>query len=144
VSSINSLPALENRRRRNLRQPCQRSGEGPVQGKATRLSGYAAVYNSDREDLGGFTEQIVPGAFDAVLASGQDVRCLVNHDPSLLLGGTLSGTLTLRSDSKGLFYDVSVPDIQLGRDTPALAERGDITQSSFGFTLDEDDQDAEE
>jgi phage head maturation protease len=81
VSSINSLPALENRRRRNLRQPCQRSGEGPVQGKATRLSGYAAVYNSDREDPGGFTEQIAPGAFDAVLASGQDVRCLVNYDP---------------------------------------------------------------
>ncbi|HET6844967.1 MAG TPA: HK97 family phage prohead protease [Candidatus Angelobacter sp.] len=113
-------------------------------GKATRLSGYAAVYNSDSEDLGGFTEQIAPGAFDAVLAAGPDVRALVNHDPSLLLGRTLSGTLTLRSDSKGLFYDVLVPDTQLGRDTLALAERGDITQSSFGFTIDEDDEDAQE
>jgi HK97 family phage prohead protease len=105
-------------------------------GKATKLCGYASVYNSDSRDLGGFTEQIAPGTFDAVLATNPDVRCLVDHDSTKLLGRTASGTLSLRSDSKGLYYEVQMPDTQLGRDTLTLCERGDISQSSFGFTVD--------
>jgi uncharacterized protein len=79
-------------------------------GKTTKLCGYASVFNSDSEDLGGFTEQIAPSAFDAVLATNPDVRCFVNHDSSMLLGRTVSNTLMLRSDSKGLYYEVLCPD----------------------------------
>lgn len=105
-------------------------------GKLSKLSGYAAVYNCDSLDLGGFKEQIAPGAFDAVLATNPDVRCLWNHEVSDLIGRTKSGTLTLRSDSTGLFYECQVPDTQVGRDLLVLADRGDISESSFGFTVD--------
>jgi uncharacterized protein len=105
-------------------------------GKATKLCGYASVFNSDSEDLGGWTEQIAPEAFDAVLATNPDVRAYVNHDPNMLLGRTVSNTLTLRTDSKGLYYEVQMPDTVLGRDTLVLCERGDISQSSFGFIVD--------
>jgi HK97 family phage prohead protease len=105
-------------------------------GKLSKLSGYAAVYNRDSLDLGGWKEQIAPGAFDAVLATNPDVRCLWNHEVSDLIGRTKSGTLTLRSDSTGLFYECQVPDTQVGRDLLVLADRGDISESSFGFTVD--------
>jgi HK97 family phage prohead protease len=105
-------------------------------GKLSKLSGYAAVYNRDSLDLGGFKEQIAPGAFDAVLATSPDVRCLWNHEVSDLIGRTKSGTLTLRSDTTGLFYECQVPDTQVGRDLLVLADRGDISESSFGFTVD--------
>lgn len=104
-------------------------------GKPTMLRGYAAVFNSDSEDLGGFTEQIAPGAFTDTLAATPDCRCLFNHDPSALLGRTSSGTLRLRQDSTGLFYECEIPDTTLGRDILTLAQRGDISQSSFGFTV---------
>ena len=42
-------------------------------GKIT-LRGYAAVFNSLSQDLGGFVEIIRPGAFTRTLASGADVR----------------------------------------------------------------------
>ncbi len=108
-------------------------------GKPTRLAGYAAVYNSASEDLGGFTEEIAAGAFKDVLANNPDCRCLFNHNPDNILGRTTAGTLTLREDSLGLHYDCLPPDTTLGRDLMVLAERKDITQSSFGFTVDEED-----
>lgn len=105
-------------------------------GKPTRIGGYAAVFNSRSEDLGGFREEIAPGAFTKVLASRPDTRCLFNHDPSLLLGRTTSGTMVLSQDANGLRYDVDMPDTGAGRDVLVLAERGDLTQSSFGFVVD--------
>lgn len=105
-------------------------------GKPTHIAGYAAVFNSDSEDLGGFTEQIAPGAFDEVLASKPDTRCLWNHDTSALLGRTTSGTLKLSVDARGLHYDCEAPDTTIGRDVLVLTERGDISQSSFGFIVD--------
>jgi HK97 family phage prohead protease len=105
-------------------------------GKATKLVGYAAVFNCDSEDLGGFIERIAPGAFTDVLASNPDTRCLFNHDPNSLLGRTKSGTLVLSQDSTGLSYSCDVADTQCGRDVLTLAERGDLTQSSFAFRVD--------
>lgn len=101
------------------------------------LVGYAAVFNSDSEDLGGFIERIFPGAFSDVLAEGPDCCCLFNHDSSLLLGRTTSGTLTLEQDSNGLRYTCDVADTQCGRDVLTLAKRGDLTKSSFAFRVSE-------
>jgi HK97 family phage prohead protease len=111
-------------------------------GKATRLCGYASVFDSDSEDMG-FIERVAPGAFTDVLSTSPDVRCLLNHDPSLLLGRTTSGTLRLRQDSRGLWYEVQVPDTTVGRDLLVSASRGDISQSSYGFRV-SDDEDSEE
>jgi HK97 family phage prohead protease len=107
-------------------------------GGRTTISGYAAVFNSLSEDLGGFVEVIRPGAFQAALAAGQDVRGLVNHDPNLLLGRTASGTMRLAEDKRGLRYEIDAPDTQLARDLVELLRRGDLTGSSFAFTVAKD------
>jgi len=102
--------------------------------KPALISGYGAVFNERSENLGGFREIIVAGAFDDVLE--QDVRGLFNHDPNYVLGRTTAGTLSLSVDERGLKYDITPPDTQTVRDlvlTPM--ERGDITQSSFTFIV---------
>src|SRR5215469_3192801 len=68
------------------------------------LSGYAIVYNSLSNDLGGFTEIVAPGAVTESLANNPDVLCLRDHDSSILLGRTKSKTLTLTEDSVGLRF----------------------------------------
>jgi HK97 family phage prohead protease len=100
------------------------------------IRGYASVFNKDSEDLGGFTERIAPGAFSEVL--NDDVRCYFNHDSNLLLGRTTSGTLRLSQDSRGLFYECDLPNTSYANDLTVLMERGDVTQSSFGFFIGDD------
>lgn len=101
------------------------------------ICGYAAVYGSPSEDLGGFIEYIEKGAFDEVL--GDDCRALFNHDANLLLARTASGTLKLKVDDRGLYYEFEAPHTTAGNDLLELLKRGDVTQSSFGFTIKEDE-----
>lgn len=102
------------------------------------LEGHAAVFNKVSRNLGGFVEQVAPGAFDTTLDDSPDVRALFNHDPSLILGRTTAGTLRLSADASGLYYSIDVPDTTTGRDLAISVERGDITQSSFGFFAERD------
>ena len=98
------------------------------------LEGYAAVFNSET-DLGAFREVIRPGAFDDVMDN--DVRALINHDPNLILGRTSNGTLELSTDERGLKYRVKLGNQQYAQDFYESVKRGDITQSSFAFTIKE-------
>jgi len=100
------------------------------------VEGYASVFNSMSEDLGGFREIILPGAFKNAL--NDDVRALYNHDSNYLLARTTSGTLELKEDDKGLYYRFEMPNTSYGNDLLELYRRGDLTQSSFGFTVDKD------
>ncbi len=96
------------------------------------LEGYAAVFNSET-DLGHFREVIKPGAFDDVMSN--DVRALINHDPNLILGRTENGTLELSTDERGLKYRVKLGNQQYAKDFYESVKRGDISQSSFAFTI---------
>lgn len=100
------------------------------------VRGYAAVYNSDSEWMGGFYEQIAPGAFDGVMDN--DVRAYFNHDENLLLGRVSSGTLRIGTDARGLYYEVDMPDTSYANDLVELMKRGDVNQSSFAFLIGED------
>ncbi len=104
-----------------------------TEGAKPKIYGHAAMFNSMSEDLGGFREQIAPGAFTNTLKNG-DVRGLWNHDSNIVLGRNKSGTLTLREDDKGLYFEIDPPDTQLVRDMCLEPmRRGDVTQCSFGF-----------
>ena len=100
-----------------------------------RLKGYAAVFNSPSEEMpGGFKEQIQEGTFSETIKK-DDVRLLFNHDASLVLARNKAKTLKLSEDKKGLYFEASLPDTQLGRDLATSVERGDITSNSFGFFI---------
>lgn len=105
-------------------------------GKIT-IRGYAAVFDSMSENLGGFREKIEPGAFRAVLKKA-DCRALINHDANLIIGRQSAGTLRLREDRTGLLMEVDLPDTQYARDLAVSIERGDINQQSFGFRVRKD------
>lgn len=98
-----------------------------------QLTGYAAVFNRYSQNLGGFVEQVDPGAFTKSLQDGNPVMARGNHDDAYLLGTTWAGTLVLEVDGTGLRYTVDLPDTGAGRDYKALAARGDIRWSSFAF-----------
>ena len=108
-----------------------------------RIEGYFAVFNSNYEIAPGMSESIAPGAFSKSLAG--DIRALVNHDTSLVLGRTKAGTLVLREDSRGLWGHIDInPNDVAAMDLYARVQRGDVDQCSFGFEIRSQDTDIKE
>ena len=108
-------------------------------GEDEKITGYAAVFNSLSGDLGGFREEIAPGAFTRALAENHDVRALVDHDPSKILARSTSGTLVMEEDSHGLHVSINPADTSAGRDIKESIVRGDVSGMSFGFTVKADE-----
>lgn len=97
------------------------------------LVGYASVFDSWSQDLGGFREIVRPGAFTKTISERNDIRALFNHDSNYVLGRSTSGTLALSEDMRGLKVDIIPPDTQWANDLQVSMDRGDINQMSFGF-----------
>lgn len=102
-----------------------------------KIRGLAIVFNSRSVDLGGFVEIIAPEAVDRSL--GGDVRALVDHDSSKIIGRTRAGTLQLRKTSRGLQVEIDPPDTSYARDLIESVSRGDVDGMSFGFRVLSDD-----
>ncbi len=107
--------------------------------KSSVIVGYASVFYdgtpATEYKLGKrLVERVIPGAFDKALA-GDDIRALFNHDPNQILGRGKAGTLRLSVDARGLRFEISPPDTQLGRDLLVSLKRRDVTGSSFSFSL---------
>ena len=100
--------------------------------------GHASMYNT-RSEFMGFYETIEEGAFTDDLIKSSDVRALINHDQNLILARNTSGTLKLEADAQGLRYEFEMPETSYGKDLAVSMKRGDITQSSFAFTVEKDD-----
>ena len=99
------------------------------------IEGYAALFESDSENLGGFVERIAPGAFNDT--DFGNCKALFNHDNNFVMASEKAGTLTLEVDDRGLKYSFEVPASGVFYDQVYLPiQRGDIDQSSFAFMLD--------
>lgn len=103
-------------------------------GEELTIEGYFAVFNSIYEIAPGMSESIAPGAFDSSMAS--DVRALVNHDTTLVLGRTKAGTLRLEQTERGLWGSIKVnPNDVDAMNAYERVKRGDVDQCSFGFDI---------
>src|ERR1035438_10507743 len=107
----------------------ERAADGKVY-----LTGRAAPYNVLTRLWGSVWERVMPGAFSRALKEKQDVRHLVNHDPTQVLGRTKAGTTELSEDSKGLNFRTLInAEDPMAVSLVSKVERGDIDECSFGF-----------
>lgn len=112
-------------------------------GEDLKIEGYFAVFNSIYDIGAGMSEEVAPGAFSETLSG--DIRALVNHDTTLVLGRTSAHTLELREDTRGLWGSISINP----NDTDAMnlyqrVKRGDVSQCSFGFDILEEETEIRE
>lgn len=112
-----------------------------LRAKGRRLEGYAALFGIEARIGGDMIETIAPGAFTQTLNERADILALVDHDPTRVLARTRSGTLQLSEDTRGLAFEMDVPNTQAGKDVLTLAERGDLGGMSFGFTARDEQMD---
>jgi HK97 family phage prohead protease len=111
-----------------------------VSGDGKTLQGYAAVFNRRSTDNSlGFREVCHQGMFARAIRTQADVKCLRDHDSSMLLGRTKSGTLRLAEDTRGLHFECDLPNTSDGRDVQELCTRGDLDEMSFGFVAQKQD-----
>ena len=115
--------------------------------ESRHIEGYAIVFNSLSNDLGGFREIIEPTAIDDELIKNSDILCLMNHD---IKRGVLArsyhgrGSLKLDIDEHGLHYSFEAPKTALGDEVLEGIRRGDISKCSFAFVCGEDVWDKDE
>jgi HK97 family phage prohead protease len=104
------------------------------------IEAYFTVYNSNYDIAPGMSESIAPGAFSRSLSG--DIRALINHDTTLVLGRTSAHTLDLRDDSHGLFGVVKINrNDSDAMNVYARVKRGDVSQCSIGFNIIGEDTD---
>lgn len=99
------------------------------------VEGYALRFNTESHLLGEFVETISPKALEN--ADLSDVRCLIDHNSSYVLGRTKAETLSLNVDDEGLYFRCQLPNTTYARDLYENIKLGNVNQCSFGFTVDE-------
>jgi HK97 family phage prohead protease len=97
------------------------------------IEGYAVVFNRYSANLGGYVEQIDPGAFDDSMRDDDQIASY-NHDYAAILGRRSADNLVLTKDSTGLQYRIS--GAATDPDVVRVAEKvraGSVVGSSFTF-----------
>jgi len=105
------------------------------------VSGYAAVFNSESRDLGGFIEIIEEGAITNDTIQRSDIFAVLNHDRGhgiFARSKNGKGSLKLEIDSKGLRYEFTLADTPIAHELREYIKRGEIDSSSFAFTVSND------
>ena len=112
-------------------------------GGALSIEGYFAVFDSNYEIGPGMSESVAQGAFSRTISG--DIRALINHDTTLVLGRTKANTLQLREDAHGLWghIDINPNDVD-AMNLYERVKRGDVDQCSFGFDICSEDTDIRE
>lgn len=112
-------------------------------GENLSIEGYFAVFDSNYEIAPGMSESIAQGAFSRTISG--DIRALINHDTTLVLGRTKANTLQLREDAHGLWGHIDInPNDGDAMNLYERVKRGDVDQCSFGFDIRSEDTDINE
>ncbi len=101
------------------------------------VEGLAVVFNKDSEDMG-FIEQISRDAITEDTIKQSDIFAYLDHDPNrgvLARSKQGKGSLKLWLTDEGLNYRFKAPKTALGDELLEYLDRGDITGSSFSFTV---------
>ena len=117
---------------RNINNYIRRSDEN-----SRLVEGTAIVFNSDSQDMG-FIERILPTAIDEDTIKRSDIFAYLNHDASrgvLARSRYGNGSLSLDLTEDGLSYRFEAPQTPLGDELLSYLTRGEITTSSFAFSL---------
>jgi HK97 family phage prohead protease len=112
-----------------------RSDDGAVAAQ-NFLTGTALRFSSPSRDLGGFREEFAAGAFTESIST-DDIRVIWQHDPKYVFGRVRAKTATVTADAAGVHYTAIPPDAQWSRDAVESIRRGDVTQNSFAFIVNE-------
>lgn len=118
----------------------KRSSNDVISINDRQVSGYAVVFESYSKDLGGFKEIISREALNDVIEKS-DVLAVLDHNPKrgvLARSKYGAGSLTLSIDDKGLKYAFCAPKTALGDELLEGIKRGDISTSSFAFTIEKE------
>lgn len=103
------------------------------------IEGYALRFNTESNPLGinqKFVETIDSNSLEN--ADLSDVRCLIDHNSSYVLGRTTAKTLNLKVDDEGLHFRCQLPNTTYAKDLYENVKLGNINQCSFGFSVDKD------
>jgi HK97 family phage prohead protease len=106
-----------------------------AEGDGMTFTGYASVFNSPSQDLGGFIEYVAPGAFKRSLQSRNEVKLLWNHDAGEPLASLRGGSMQLVEDEVGLKVTATLPQTSRGKDVAELLRLKTIDSMSFGFNV---------
>lgn len=108
-------------------------GESP---NSRIVCGYALKFNSESQNMG-YIEVIRPGAITEDTIMNSDIYATFNHNEEKVLARSRygEGSLALELREDGLYYEFEAPNTVLGDELLEHLKRGEITTSSFAFTL---------
>ena len=116
-------------------------------GDSRKVEGRSIVFNSMSDDLGGWSERIVPDAINESILDNSDIFFLLNHDDDRGILGRRrngSGSLTTEIREDGVWFSFEAPKTGLGDELLEYLRRGDVNQCSFAFTVEDDNWDRQE
>jgi hypothetical protein len=109
----------------------QLDGKRVIRGVVIRYGSLSATMRDPKGRP--FKERFRPGAFSRALATGADIRFLVNHNRDLVLGRNKSGTLLLDDGPDALSFTAYPPATAIGEHYHQVVERRDLDGVSFRF-----------
>lgn len=105
--------------------------------KTGTVTGYFSVFGNKDSD----GDVIVPGAFKRTLAyQAKRLKHLNQHNPLMPLSGTRNGNLTLKEDSKGLYFESKISETSYGKDVILLYQDGVLDEHSIGYEVADSEQ----
>lgn len=114
-------------------------GSASSQADSRTVEGYALKFNQESQDLG-FFETLAPGCITEDTIKRSDIYAKLNHRDDVILARSRygEGSLELELREDGLYYRFEAPSTVYGDELLEHLRRGEITSSSFAFSIPQD------